>query len=546
MPSAFAFFLTVCSAIPLLAAQGIVSTVDGRKLEGVIEFGQGALQVKTTEGEVTTVAADNIARAQLSTNIAAALKGRGNGLLGAYYSTSNFTGAAMMRLDEAINFSWKQSPAAGLPHDFFSVRWMGYLEAPTTEQYTIHLGADEGGRLFLDEKLIAENADRTGYTETNVSLNFSAGEKRKLKVEYFDTIGNAQAKLFWSTATMPKAIVPRDRVYAASFDPEHVAEINSGAGLLVTYYNGDDFNSNSFTRVDPAIDFDWKGAAPAPGIAGNHFSVRWTGSLRVTNSGEYQFRIQAGAPSRLFINEKLVSDPWTTVPEQVVATVLRAGERCELRLELRVTNALPPVKLSWNGPGFSKTLLAREHLSPAHAPLDGSPTSEGHVSPAGIVLVSGAIIDAPIRSASDSSIHLKGVFEKQTVPLAKVARLHVKPLTAEFASAIPKGRTGVLLKNRDFIDGDFAGIENGRVKIVSVLFGNRTFNLAKEVVAVVLRGNEPRPWRWLVAARDGTLVYGKSLSIAPARVNLSDAPEFALTPEQVAEVSRRSEADAGR
>src|SRR5687767_802351 len=163
-------------------------------------------------------------------------------------------------------------------------------------------------------------------------------------------------------------------------------------------------------------------------------------------------------------------------------------------MELRVTNNVGPVKLSWSGPGFVKTRIERQHLSPGMAPSGVAPTGSGPVLPGGVVLLSGTIIDAPIQSANDSSIRFRGLFRNQSLPLAKVLRIHAKPLTAAFAGAIPKGRAGVLLQNRDFIDGEFAGIENGRLKIGSVLFGNRTFDFAKEVVAVVLRGNEPPVW----------------------------------------------------
>lgn len=342
---------------------------------------------------------------------------------------------------------------------------------------------------------------------------------------------------------MPKTVIPPGRLYAMSFDQEHQADIGGNTGLLATYYNRDDFMSNSFTRVDPEIDFDWKGS-PAPGIASNRFSVRWSGSLRITNSGEYQFYVEATGPRRLFINDKLISDSWAVAPEQVAAATLSTGARAEVRLELRVTNNVGPVKLSWSGPGFAKSRIERQHLSAGMAPSGVVPTGSGPVLPGGVILLSGTIIDAPIQSANDSSIRFRGLFRHQSLPLAKVLRIHAKPLTAAFAGAIPKGRAGVLLQNRDFIDGEFAGIENGRLKIGSVLFGNRTFDFAKEVVAVVLRGNEPAGWSYSIVARDGTTVYGQTITISPERVGLLLAPEFSIPSPDLMEIVRRGERES--
>jgi hypothetical protein len=150
-------------------------------------------------------------------------------------------------------------------------------------------------------------------------------------------------------------------------------------------------------------------------------------------------------------------------------------------------------------------------------------------------------LDAPVQSATESAIRFKGIFSARPLPLAKVSQIIVKPLTAEVAAGIPKGRTGVLLKNRDFIDGEFGGIQNGQLKIGSVLFGTRTFDLAKDVLAVVLRARESLPWRYTIAARDGTVLYGPALSIGPARIAFAAASEYPVALAELLEVSRRTE-----
>jgi hypothetical protein len=531
-------FLLLGLTVRTFSADGVVTTVDGRRVQGRIEFTNDALIVRPPQGGEVRIAGDNIARARFATNVAATTQGKGAGLLGVYYASSNLTGAAIMRLDDAVNFRWAQSPLPGLPHDGFSVRWMAYLEAPATDDYTLHFGTDDGGRLYLDGQLVADHWARHDYAETNVAVRLQAGERKKLTVEHYDARGPAQARLFWSSSSMPRTLLPEDRLYPASFDALHAAKIEAGAGLLATYYNSDDFSSNSVTQIDPQIDFHWRTNTPPSGIDSNRFSVRWTGSLRVTNSGPYQFHLQAALPVRLFINDRLVSDPWRIEFEQTRGAMLQAGEPCELRLELRVTNNAVPVKLSWSGPGFPKTLITADHLSPGVNTPGDLPAIVGAAFPAGVVLASGIIVDAPIAGATRSAIQLGGLFAKQSVPLARVTHIFVQPLTREFVLAMPKGRTGVLLKNRDFIDGEFAGIESGRVRITSVLFGNRTFDLAKEVAAVVLRSREPAAWKFSLRARDGTALYGAAPTIGETGMSLRGASEFVIPADSLLEVNR--------
>ena len=342
---------------------------------------------------------------------------------------------------------------------------------------------------------------------------------------------------------MPKTIIPRDRLYAASFDVVHKAQIAGAEGLLATYYNSQNFTSYSFTRVDPQIDFAWRGDFPAPGISSNRFSVRWSGHLRITNSGEYTFHMLAGPPIRFLINDKLMNDPWLVDPQKTCTASLRAGERCVVRLELGGTNAVLGARFLWSGPGIEKSLVPPQHLSPAITMAGGPDGAGSSTWPAGVFLASGAIVAAPIQKATEAAIRFQGLFSKQSLPLARVARIHVKPLDRDMVSALPKGRAGVLLKNRDFIDGDFAGIENGRVKTTSILFGNRTFDLEKDVVAIVLRPQAPLMWRWSISARDGSTVYGQAAVLESSGAVISGAPELSIVPSALARIERRSEPD---
>ncbi|MGA9670881.1 MAG: glycoside hydrolase family 3 C-terminal domain-containing protein [Terracidiphilus sp.] len=61
-------------------------------------------------------------------------------------------------------------------------------------------------------------------------------------------------------------------------------------GLKAEYFSGKAFTgSPAIERIDRAIDFDWNAAAPAPGVSGESFSVRWTGSITAPAPGTIRF-----------------------------------------------------------------------------------------------------------------------------------------------------------------------------------------------------------------------------------------------------------------
>jgi beta-glucosidase len=64
----------------------------------------------------------------------------------------------------------------------------------------------------------------------------------------------------------------------------------STPGLKADYFSGNILaGAPSLERIDSAIDFDWNGASPAPGVSSDSFSVRWTGSIASPVPGTFRF-----------------------------------------------------------------------------------------------------------------------------------------------------------------------------------------------------------------------------------------------------------------
>lgn len=73
-----------------------------------------------------------------------------------------------------------------------------------------------------------------------------------------------------------------------------------GSGLTAAYYANPDLSGEpAAVRVDPELSFSWAGAAPAAGVPGRRFSVRWSGHLLPRSSAPHTFYVQTDGAVRL-------------------------------------------------------------------------------------------------------------------------------------------------------------------------------------------------------------------------------------------------------
>ena len=82
-------------------------------------------------------------------------------------------------------------------------------------------------------------------------------------------------------------------------------------GLKASYFaNATLAGRPTAAKTDATVDFAWAGAAPAPGVPADGFSVRWTGNLDVATAGEYFLQTVANGSSRLIIDGLPAIDTW--------------------------------------------------------------------------------------------------------------------------------------------------------------------------------------------------------------------------------------------
>jgi beta-glucosidase len=89
------------------------------------------------------------------------------------------------------------NPAPGLPADDFSARWTGKLVPTVSGKYRFGATADDGVRVYLDGKLIAEDWTEHAPTTVTGEVTLEAGRSYDLKMEYYESKLGAVAKLVW-------------------------------------------------------------------------------------------------------------------------------------------------------------------------------------------------------------------------------------------------------------------------------------------------------------------------------------------------------------
>ena len=121
------------------------------------------------------------------------------GLRGEYFDNNRLSGAPrLVRTDRRMDFRWTlNSPGRGIPFDWYSVRWTGTLTAPGDEVRRIAVEGNDGYRLYVDDQLLIDNWRKQSYGRRVVEVDWAAGSTHAVRLEYFESTGNARLKLLW-------------------------------------------------------------------------------------------------------------------------------------------------------------------------------------------------------------------------------------------------------------------------------------------------------------------------------------------------------------
>jgi len=171
--------------------------------------------------------------------------GAGSGLSASYWnfdvfgSGNAFPGgvATHIRQDAPIDFNWATgSPVPGIINaDVFAVRWDGFVEAPSTGNYTFWTQSDDGVRLWVNGNQAINNWTLHSATwDAAAPVALQAGQRYAIRMEMYELTGDAVARLHWQTpGSAVRVPVPASQLSscggATSID--HVRLLHPGIGL---------------------------------------------------------------------------------------------------------------------------------------------------------------------------------------------------------------------------------------------------------------------------------------------------------------------------
>jgi beta-glucosidase len=166
-------------------------------LEGIRRRVGEGVRVEYAEGVDPTSAVDLLPGPPLVPSSILTPAGSGpqvHGLHAEYWTNTRFEGEpGLVRTDRQValnlgffNYSIFNASSLRTPEEFnnaISVRWMGSLTAPATGEYTLSLTHLGTARLFLDGRLLIDDAGITLGTQS-VTLHLVAGQPNALRIDY--------------------------------------------------------------------------------------------------------------------------------------------------------------------------------------------------------------------------------------------------------------------------------------------------------------------------------------------------------------------------
>ena len=251
---------------------------------------------------------------------------KAHGLKGEYYTSSgegkfDFHDLKTTIVDYDINFP-DLNPTFDMftgQNDNVAARWTGKIVPEHTEDYTFYMIGDNGFRVWIDGKLAIDFwQDKWDLEQKSAPISLEAGKEYDIKIEYFEHYGGANLKLYWSSPSVKKQIVPRSAFYLPdnadlSGDIKESKVLEDGKHIELTFNHdlaalpsglNDHFKINVFGRDWPFKSLSLKKNDPATLVieTGEPVYERTANQVLIKYDGEGKIVTKEGEDISAFLN----------------------------------------------------------------------------------------------------------------------------------------------------------------------------------------------------------------------------------------------------
>jgi beta-glucosidase len=122
-----------------------------------------------------------------------------HGLKAEYFDNIKLEGEPVLRrTDAAVNFVWGFGGVSPKLTANYSARWTGVLSPQETADYIVGFTGQDGYRVWIDgEPLVDDWTAHRPSTTLTKPIHLEKGKPYSIKIEYFQTVRSAEAKLVW-------------------------------------------------------------------------------------------------------------------------------------------------------------------------------------------------------------------------------------------------------------------------------------------------------------------------------------------------------------
>jgi PA14 domain len=378
---------------------------------------------------VSNVATLFLARSTLllTISLTALAAADGTGLLGSYYSGARFSGAVTQRLDSTIGFDWGgTAPVATVGADKFCVKWTGRIRAPSSETITFTTTSDDGIILLINGQVVIDHWSDHSPTDLSGTFTMIAGSTYDIQLRYYENTGGAVAKLYWSSPTRVKELVPTRYLYpdlAASATPLGIAApetsyTNPAWFEGCVYANASSIevmvDTRKVTVVRPSLVTWFANEAAGAAPLGITLKQSGTTSVKVTairnGVAESQTQIKQWKPLNLASLPYGMDSLMVRKGDQALITSSLAGTKLEIDLNYNGTTFTP----DWTGSpnGLYKATFATAGIFDVRARVDGVMSGKLLVNAVGVDFGGTTACQLDYRRTKDIAISPPGAVDR--------------------------------------------------------------------------------------------------------------------------------------